>query len=348
MKRIITGLLAALTLLVATGCAEAKTTEFSIGYVIRGGVDDSRGISKILMPGVESNRESDDDVIYIYANARNWNVQASEAADVNGVWSAKSRPSGESGEIAGFTVEGQGITPFAVNRPDGTDECTEDSKSEPCRALFGFYQYCEKYDCGNDPDADTEKQNLSTDPGWRSMLYEGWGQALAHAWTTVISGYGPEIANQPEKWDELGAKMGELAFDEMSDIVGLPDGVHIFCDPDVISGEKCHAPKVKIHNIASPEFAALTTSQRDQEAKKASELDRIASEEAVRSAQQALDEAKAADQAKLLNTPGYAESLERQAVLEQIQACAAAPAGTCTIILGASGNTTTQLQVPVK
>lgn len=146
----------------------------------------------------------------------------------------------------------------------------------------------------------------------------------------------------------LSEGLGELAFEEMSDIVGLPDGVHIFCDPDVIAGEKCHAPKVKIHAINSPEFASLTTSQRDQEAKKASELDRIASEEAVRSAQQALDEAKAADQAKLLNTPGYAESLERQAVLEQIKACAAAPAGTCTIILGANGNSSTQLQIPVK
>lgn len=106
--------------------------------------------------------------------------------------------------------------------------------------------------------------------------------------------------------------------------------------------------EVKIHNIASPDFAALTTSQRDANAKEQSELDRIASEERVRQAQQTLDEAKAADQAKLLNTPGYAESLERNAILEQIKACAAAPAGTCTIILGASGNSTTQLQVPVK
>jgi hypothetical protein len=178
-------------------------------------------------------------------------------------------------------------------------------------------------------------------------LNEGWGQALIHAWTTVTNDYGPELANQPQLWGEVGTKMGELAFEEMSDIVGLPDGVHIFCDPDVISGEKCHAPTVKIHNIASPEFTGLTVSSRDTAAKQKAELDRIASEEAVREAQQALDEAKAADQAKLLNTPGYAESLERDAVLEQIKACATAPAGTCTIILGADSTTTKQLQIPV-
>lgn len=260
----------------------------------------------------------------------------------------KGKPTDEGGTIAGFTIEGQGITPFAVNRPDGADECTEDSNSEPCRALFGFYQYCEKYDCGNDPDADTESQDLSTDPGWMNMLNEGWGQALSHAWTTVISEYGPQIANQPDKWGEVGTKMGELAFEEMSDIVGLPDGVHIFCDPDVIAGEKCHAPTVKIHNIASPEFAALTTSQRDAAAKQQAELDRINSEENIRVAQQELNQKKADDEAALLNTPGYKEQLERNAVLEQIKACAAAPAGTCTIILGAGGNTSTQLQVPVK
>ena len=49
---VLIGLAVAATML--AGCSEAKTTEFSIGYVVKGGVDDSRGVDKILMPGTES------------------------------------------------------------------------------------------------------------------------------------------------------------------------------------------------------------------------------------------------------------------------------------------------------
>ena len=336
-------LLAALATMAAalTGCSDTTPTEFNIAYVIGGGGGDARAIKEIVMPGAFIDKESDDDNEYIYGNSRNWNVEAVQGADQQVPWSALSKPS-DDGNTPGYAIEGQAITPFAVNRPDGAESCSPDSKSEPCRALFAFYQYCSKYGCQSSPDDNTETQNLSTDPGWENMLREGWAKALAHAFTTVISDYDVSVVNQPVEWPKIGKKMGELAFEEMSEIVGLPKGVHIFCNTSVIAGEKCAPPVVQFHSIASPDAQAILAARRDAAVKTQNSLDDIANQKAIADKEQELARQKAAFEQELANQPGGAEREAAQRELNKINACAASP--KCVLIMGVTGST--QLQIP--
>ncbi len=337
-------------------CSTAKPTPYRMAYVLGAGTGDAREVKKIAMPGNEVSKDSDDDVEYIYANARNWNIQDVDGADSQKELMAPSKPS-DDGKTPGYTVHGSFITYFAINRPDGgTDECLREDKNGACRALFAFYQYCQKYNCttGEDNESDDPKeQAMSSDPGWMNMLRESLNKALEHAYVQVVPLYDVFVINDPSKWPEIAKQIADRAFKELPSIMGMSEDLHIFCSTAIISsGGKCEPFTVVFNSLTSPEAQSLLTQRRDNAEKSSAELARIADEQRVEDARVDLERSKAAHAGELYSQPGYSAERQIQSQQELLQACKDAPpqggaTPNCVVIVGGDSGTDQQLQLQV-
>lgn len=343
MKKLIALVAVAAVAVLIAGCADAKPTQYNFGFVIGGGDNSARNVKQIVMPGELTHPGQDDDVQFVYSNARNFKVSLDPGSDIQGVWNAPSKPSAD-GATPGYNMQGQGIALFALNRPQNIKACSTDSDLSACKALFAFYQYCQKYGCTTDDTSNPEDQALSTDAGWEHMLREGLGNALKDAFTTVMATYSYTVANDPAKWPEIGAKMAKLVRDEMRQVIGLSGGLDVFCSTAVITSGQCDPITIKIQSITSPDAEKLLTQRRDQDNETSNQLAAITAQKTVADAQHALDANNAAATAALYAQPGYAQRAAADAIVAEIKACA----GVAQCIVQLGGNSSTQLQVPAK
>jgi hypothetical protein len=326
-------------------CSDAKPTEYRIGYVIGGGDGDAHNIKAIVMPGNKIHKERDDTVEFIYGNPRNFKRSTDAGSDEQATWKAQSMPSAD-GQTPGYGVEGQGIVYFAVNRPPkNIHECDPSSNLSGCKALYAFYSYCQKYGCTLDHDSDNpQDQALSSDQGWMNMLHEGLGNALQHAFTTVMADYDVSVVNEPAEWPKIGAKMAKLVMTEMRSVIGLGKGLDVFCSTTVINTGVCQPIDIRIQSISSPAADSILSARRDQENQTQNQLAQIENQKKVDAANQALEAQRAAADAALYRQPGYAEERKYQAMIDAIKACG--PNTQCIVQL--NGDAPVQLQVPTK
>ena len=326
MKRILIAISALLLIVLIAASCSATPKESSIGYVIGKGPADSQEVKEVVMPGERVTKERDDVVEYIYSNPRNYRIARTDAADVNSALVANSKAS-DDGLVPGYPVETQIIVYFAMNRDKA--------------ALEAFYPFCKKFGCDIDQDENTEDLERSSDPGWRAMLNEGMYNPLSNAYRQVIAEYDVSIVNDPAAQREIGAKMAELAMDEISDAAGM-NGKNPFCNTNVTSGAKgCDPIRIEIQDMRSPEADTVLKTRRDQENNTRNKLSQIESDAEIQRQTAALEQQKANDAQALYAVPGYAQERAYQAYLEQIKECA----GKCIITIG--GEQDLQFQSPV-
>jgi|JI9StandDraft_1071089.scaffolds.fasta_scaffold03722_6 hypothetical protein len=294
------------TAIIAASCSTAAPKDFNIAFVVGNGPADSREIKDVVMPGERVSKETDDEVEYVYANARNWaNGEGVEAVDWPQNFKAQSKAS-DDGMVPGYPVQMQMIAYWALNRDE--------------KALEAFYPYCKKYYCDIDTAENPEEQALSTDEGWSNMLYEGMRNVLANAYRDTLAEYDISIVNKPELWNEFAEKMSKRFMEEMTVAAGM-NGMDPFCSTDVVNGGKCEPIRIEVQKMFSPEADTILTTRRDQENQKKNQLADIANKREVEAASAALEAEKAANIQKLYAVPGYATERAYQAQLEQIEAC---------------------------
>lgn len=326
MKNKITLVAVIAAMLVIISSCSAAPKDFNIAFVIGNGPADSRQVKEVVMPGERVTKERDDIVEYVYSNPRNWaNGEGREGADWGQDFTATSKAS-DDGSVPGYPVKMQQITYFALNRdPD---------------ALKAFYPYCKKYFCDIDPDIDPETQDMSSDPGWNTMLSEGLKNAILLAYNEVIAQYDVSIVNQPERWNEIETKMQPIVMDELRAAAGM-NKMDPFCSTAVTNGGKCEPITINIQKLSSPDADVILKTRRDQENNTRNTLAQIAADAEVQKQQAALEAQKARDAQALYANPSYAAERAYAAYLEQIKACN----GKCIVTIGGEQNL--QLQEPV-
>lgn len=224
IKRMFMALLTVLSVvtigIIVAGCGEVTPTSASCGFVVGdGGEGSDASVHDVVYPGQKGDQGTDEKVVYIPCNSRNYIINAKDDKNANG------------DEIGDYH------TPIAAVTSEGTRvgiklSVTWTVNQDKTVMMKNFYPFCEKYQCFSESQ-DGEGNINSASPGWNSMLGENMPFAIAATARQVVPGYSDAIWKNDRSWDEIAEKMSEKFADNFRKRTGF--GADIICGSGDVS-----------------------------------------------------------------------------------------------------------------
>lgn len=291
-----------------TGCSDrAGVSEYVV--VVEKGLFDAESIKTVLFPG-ETTPTGDHQLYYLPAGVRNY--IAGPEGDIKAIpFVAK----------GGISMQYQGSAPWILV-PD---------KEE----LEKFFLFCQKYQCASD-EAAGDGGRFAPSDGWNGMLRENMSQAWIESVKAVGGNYTrEELTSSTELWDEFSTAVSEDANRRLSELMNG----RYFCSPATQQEEEGGCLPIKFTTGDLREADEQRRDEREAQAARASELQ--AQLDATRKQGEI-----AAEQDKIAATRQGAAILEQDRQIALIEACQKAGGKGFLVIVGGSGVTEVNPQVP--